>query len=160
MKYNLNIPAVTPGISQRIKIMGKKHSWLHTSIFKDIIGNDGYLYRGKYHARAYEVAIHKTIISSMEDRLQSMKLKRNWCIVLHTFPGVSFHPCPRDAVSPVVFSNFDSAVEFIRRNGNKVRHLGYNGADVKSGYIICCGKRKLKHYIRLKAIYIEVLSTK
>lgn len=155
MKYNLNIPAVTPGISQRIKIMGKKHSWLHTSIFKDIIGNDGNVYRGKYYADADEVGIYKAIDISMEHTLQHTKLKRGWCVVFHRFPGQVAGP-----ETPVVFSNFDSAVEFIRRNGNKIRHLGNNGADVKSGYIICCGKRMLRHYINLRAVYIEVLSTK
>lgn len=155
MKYNLNIPAVTPGISQRIKIMGKKHSWRHTSIFKDIIGNDGDVYRGKYYADADEVGLYKEIDFSMKSTLQHMKLRHGWCVVFHRFPGHFSGP-----ETPVVFSNFDSAVEFIRRNGNNVRHLGYNGADVKSGYIICCGKRKTKHYINLKAVYIEVLSTK
>lgn len=135
--------------------MGKKHSWLHTSIFKDIIGNDGEVYRGKYYADAYELGLYNAIDFSMESTLQRMKLKRGWCVVFHRFPGHVAGP-----ETPVVFSNFDSAVEFIRRNGNKVRHLGYNGADVKSGYIICCGKRRTKHYIRLKAVYIEVLSTK
>ena len=144
-----------PGISQRIKIMGKKHSWLHTSIFKDIIGNDGNVYRGKYYADACEVGLYKAIDFSMESTLQHMKLRRGWCVVFHRFPGHVVSP-----ETPVVFSNFDSAVEFIRRNGNNVRHLGHNCADVKSGYIICCGKRKTKHYISLKAICIEVLSTK
>ena len=135
--------------------MGKKHSLLHTSIFKDIIGNDGDVYRGKYYADADEVGLYKAIDFSMESTLQHMKLRRGWFVVFHRFPGHVSGP-----ETPVVFSNFDFAVEFIRRRGNKVRHLGYNGADVKSGYIICCGKRKIKHYISLKAVYIEVLSTK
>ena len=155
MKYNLILPAVTPGISQRIKIMGKKHSLRHTSIFKDIIGNDGDVYRGRYYADADEVGLYKAIDFSMESTLQHMKVRRGWCVVFNRFPGRVVGP-----ETPVVFSNFDSAVEFIRRNGNDVRHLGHNGVDVKSGNIICFGKRKAKHYISLKAVYIEVLSTK
>lgn len=143
--YNWNQPRESAALIEDLMKCKEFNTSKISCIFSDVIGHDGKTYNGRYYAHAYT--------STYYGYEHPCGMRHGECAV----EVIGYQHGVTVGRQWIVFSNASGAVEYIRRHGDAMKHLGCDGCDVVSGVFVVCHGKGIKRLCYTR-VCVEVLS--